>query len=169
MRAHLTGALAFGRVFNQAAGWRMTIRGRHGDVRGLSAEDHPDLRTSLDKGALHDDLSVEIDLLDVHVSDLASEILAHRPKSVSNRISVWRTSRGDLVAEDIGSMATMAAAAIRRAIFEIRPAHVHLFCATPVEFAVLLGQHLTSTHADLHLYERDGPRYVPSLIVPAGV
>jgi hypothetical protein len=32
---------------------------------------------------------------------------------------------------------------------------------------VRLGHRLTSLHADLHLYERDGHRYVPSLVIPA--
>jgi hypothetical protein len=64
-------------------------------------------------------------------------------------------------------MTAVAAGGIRDAVFDIRPARVHLFCASPVEFAVHLGHRLTSLHADLHLYERDGPRYMPSLIIPA--
>jgi hypothetical protein len=59
-------------VFNQAAGWRATVQGRPGDVAVANAENYPELRLSLDKGAGSADLSIEVDLLGVNVSDLAS-------------------------------------------------------------------------------------------------
>ena len=170
IRAHLTAAIAFGRVFNQAAGWRATIKGRHGDVAVVDAKGHSDLRIALDKGAISTDLSVEIDLLGVNVSDLASGTLSQVHEPISNRLSIWREHTDhDLQPDEIASMAALAAAAIRDAVFDIRPARVHLFCASPVEFAVHLGHRLTSLHTDLDLYERDGHKYVRSLTIKASV
>ena len=168
IRAHLTAAIAFGRVFNQAAGWRPTVRGRHSDLAVVDAGDHPELRVALEKGAALRDLSVEIDLLGMNVSDLASGALSQLPEPVANRLCVWRVGSGeDLSPDELASMTFGTATAIRDAVFDIRPVRLHLFCASPVEFAAQLGHRLTSLHADLHLYERDGPRYTPSLIVPA--
>ena len=168
IRSHLTAAIAFGRVFNQAAGWRTTIQGRHGEVGITDRDGHPDLCHALEKGAASGDLSIEIDLLGVNVSDLASGVLQDLSEPIVNRLCIWRDgSNQDLRPDDIASMTTGVANAIREAVFEIRPVRVHLFCASPVEFAAHLGHRLTSLHADLHLYERDGHEYRPSLIVPA--
>lgn len=140
IRAHLSAAIAFGRVFNQAAGWRPAIAGRHGTTRASDAVGHEQLRTSLDKGERAGDLSVEIDLLDVGVSDLTSTVLMNVADPVTNRLCVWRQGpRSDLPPNDIAAMASSATAAIRDAVFEIRPARAHIFCASPVEFAVLLA------------------------------
>lgn len=168
IRSHLSAAIGFGRVFNQAAGWQITVHGRHGPVGIADCDGHPELRLALDKGSTSGDMSVEIDLLGVKVSDLASDILSQLPQPASNRLCIWREgSNRDLLPDDISSMTIGAANAIRDAVFGIRPARVHLFCASPAEFAVHLGHQLTSLHADLHLYERDGHRYLPSLVIPA--
>lgn len=170
IRAHLSAAIAFGRVFNQAAGWRPEMEGRHGWVSPSTEIDHEELRTSLDKGGRPGDLSVEIDLLDVRVSDLAAGTLMHLADPATNRLCIWREGhQSDLLPNDVAAMASGAAIAIRDAVFDLRPARTHVFCASPVEFAVLLGHRLTSLHTNLHLYERDGDGYVPSLIVPANV
>jgi hypothetical protein len=170
IRAHLSAAIAFGRVFNQAAGWRPDIEGRHGRVSPSTEVDHEELRTSLDKGGRPGDLSVEIDLLDVRVSDLAAGALMNLAEPATNRLCIWREGQqSDLLPNDVAAMASGAAVAIRDAVFDLRPARTHVFCASPVEFAVLLGYRLTSLHTNLHLYERDGDGYVPSLIVPANV
>lgn len=170
IRAHLSAAFAFGRVFNQAAGWRPEMEGRHGRVSPSTEIDHEELRTSLDKGGRPGDLSVEIDLLDVRVSDLAAGTLMHLADPATNRLCIWREGhQSDLLPNDVAAMASGAAIAIRDAVFDLRPARTHVFCASPVEFAVLLGHRLTSLHTNLHLYERDGVGYVPSLIIPANV
>lgn len=167
IRAHLSAAIAFGRVFNQAAGWRPTIAGRHGMTGASEQVSHEELRTALDKGGRTGDLAVEIDLLNVGVSDLAATVLMSLGDPVTNRLCVWRQGlRSDLLPTEISAMASGAALAVRDAVFEIRPARAHIFCASPVEFAVLLGHRLTSLHTELHLYERDGDKYVPSLVMP---
>jgi SMODS-associated and fused to various effectors sensor domain/TIR domain len=168
IRAHLSAAITFGRVFNQAAGWRPDIEGRHGRVSPSTEVDHEELKTSLDKGGRPGDLSVEIDLLNVQVSDLAAGTLMHLVKPATNRLCIWRERhKSDLLSEDVAAMASCAAIAVRDAVFDLRPTRTHVFCASPVEFAVLFGSRLTSLHTNLHLYERDGDRYVPSLIIPA--
>ena len=146
------------------------MEGRHGRVSPSTEIDHEELRTSLDKGGRPGDLSVEIDLLDVRVSDLAAGTLMHLADPATNRLCIWREGhQSDLLPNDVAAMASGAAIAIRDAVFDLRPARTHVFCASPVEFAVLLGHRLTSLHTNLHLYERDGDGYVSSLIVPANV
>ena len=166
-KAHITGALTLGRVFNQAAGWRPVVEGRLGTAQPSDARTQRHLRASLDRGAVQSDLSVEIDVLGVGVSDLASHVLANLPQPVPNRLCIWRDDRGDLTPEDVADMASAASFNVREAVFDLRPERIHLFCASPVEFAILLGRCLTSLHADIYLYERDGNKYTPSLVIPA--
>jgi SMODS-associated and fused to various effectors sensor domain/TIR domain len=168
IRAHLSAAFAFGRVFNQAAGWRLDIEGRHGRVTPSDQTEHDGLKISLDKGGGVGDLSVEIDLLDVQVSDLASGVLMNLDEPIANRLCIWREGQqSDLLPNDVASMASSAAIHIRDSVFTLRPSRTHLFCASPVEFAALLGSRMTSLHTEIHLYERDGDHYVPSLVIPA--
>lgn len=88
IRSHLSAAIAFGRVFNQAAGWRTTVHGRHGDVGRADHDGHPELRLALDKGAASGDVSIEIDLLGVNVSDLASDTLSQLSEPATNRLCI---------------------------------------------------------------------------------
>jgi hypothetical protein len=170
MRSHLSAAIAFGRVFNQAVGWRLQIEGRQGAVTVAERNGHRDLSTSLDKGSAGADLSIEIDLLNVKVGNLASGVLSALESPVKNRLSVWREdSTIDLHPADVSAMALTTSNAVRSAIFDIRPARVHIFCASPIEFACLLGSTLTSLHTDLHLYERDGNCYVASIVLPSSI
>lgn len=169
IRAHLTAAIALGRVFNQAANWVPVVEGRHGDAAPSDAAASPQLKISFDKGARHGDLAIEIDLLDVKVSSLVAGCLASLPEPVPNRLCIWREGNGDLSPGDVADMASVAAIAVRSAVFDLQPGRAHIFCAAPVEFAVLLGRKLTSLHCDLFLYERDGDAYVRSLVIPRSV
>ncbi len=112
------------------------------------------------------DLAVEIDLLDVKMSDLADRTLAALPDPVPNRLCIWREGRGDLAPVDIAVMASATARVVRNAVFDLQPARLHVFCASPVEFGVFLGRKLTALHCDLALYERDGNSYAPSVVIP---
>lgn len=165
VKAHLSVALTVGRVFNQAAGWRPIIQGRFGDVAPSTAESHPQLQTALESYSMPGDLFVELDLLGVGVSDLASSVAADLTNPLSGRLCVWRDGDADLSSEDVAAMASGTAAQIRKAAFALRPERIHIFCAAPVEYGVLVGRQLTSLHADLCFYERDGARYVPSLVI----
>jgi hypothetical protein len=165
---HLTGAIAFGRVFNQAGRWRHEVQGRHGWAEHCDATFHPDLQEGWDPGNPGSrDLSVEIDLIGQPVTAMANAILADLPDAVRGRLQLVRQPDSDLSSQDLAEMANAAAASIRRRVGECRPDHTHIMCAAPVEFGVLLGYRLTSLHTELRLYERSGPRYQPSLTVPA--
>ncbi|MGI8413892.1 MAG: SAVED domain-containing protein [Solirubrobacteraceae bacterium] len=166
IRAHLTAAIALGRVFNQAASWVTVVEGRHGDAEPSDAEVHPQLKVSLEKGARRGDLAIEIDLLGVKLSQLAAPCLASLSQPVPNRLCMWREGTDDLGPGEVSEMASAAAVAVRDAIFDLQPPRAHIFCATPVEFAVLLGRKLTSLHCDLSMYERDGDAYGRSLVIP---
>jgi len=163
VRAHLTAALIVGRVFHQAAGWRLTVAGRGGDARLASDVNEQILQVSFDRGALGGDLAIEIDLLGVEVGKVAASVLAASVPPITSRLVMWREGRADIAPDEIGSAARAAGSAIRAAVFESRPNTVHIFCASPAEFAVLVGHQLTSLHTTLQLYERDGERYVPSI------
>jgi SMODS-associated and fused to various effectors sensor domain/TIR domain len=167
IKAHLSAAIAFGRVFNQAANWSLYVAGRYGEAVPCDADGHPQLKSSFEKGARHRDLAVEIDLLDVRMSELADRTLASLHQSVPNRLCIWRDGRGDLGAIDVTEMASAAARIVRSAVFDLQPAQIHMFCAAPVEFGVLLGRKLTALHCNIALYERDTDLYAPSLTLAA--
>jgi hypothetical protein len=84
---------------------------------------------------------------------------------VPNRLCIWREGRGDLTPDDVAAMASAAAHVVRNVVFDLRPARSHVFCASPVEFGVLLGRKITALHCDIALYERDGDLYAPSLVI----
>ena len=162
-RAHLTGAVALGRSFHQAAGWRLTVAGRHGDVSLASAVPPQELHVSTDIGGRDGDVTVELDLLGVGVSPLAAGALAAAPTPATSRVVARRDSTVDLSPGGAAGAAKIISDKVREIVHDRRPALVHLFCATPVEVAVLVGHRLTSLHTSVQLYERDGDRYVPSL------
>jgi len=164
-RCHLSAAVAFGRVFNQAAGWRLAVQGRGGEVRrAVGIYDHA-LVIEKDTISSRGDLSVEIDLLGHPVFDMATEALASRV--VGERLQMRRRGSGEIPPEGVPALAANAAQTLRERISALRPSLIHIFCSSPVEFAVFLGHELTSLHADLQLYERDGARYAESLTIPA--
>lgn len=165
INAHLSAAIALGRVFNQAANWSPAVSGRYGDSTPSDADAHPQLRFSIEKGTRGGHLAVEIDLLDVRMSELADRTLASLVDPVPNRLCIWREGRGDLTPDDVTAMASAAAQVVRNAVFDLRPARLHVFCASPVEFGVLLGRKITALHCDISLYERDGDLYAPSLVL----
>jgi hypothetical protein len=114
----------------------------------------------------HGDLAVEIDLLDVKMSELVDRTLASLADPVPNRLCIWREGRGDLGPHDMAAMGSAAACLVRNAVFDLQPSRLHVFCASPVEFGVLLGRKLTALHCDIALYERGGDLYTPSLVLP---
>ena len=162
-RTHLTGAITLGRSFHQAAGWRLTVAGRHGDVSLASAVAPQDLHVAPDVGARNGDLSVEVDLLGVEVSPLAAGALAAAANPTASRLVARLGSKDDLAPEEAAGAAKVISDQVRELVHDRRPGLVHLFCAAPVEVAVLVGHRLTSLHTNVQLYERDGDRYVPSL------
>lgn len=162
-RTHLTGSIAFGRTFHQAAGWDLTIAGRHGDATLHSTSDDHGITIDTDIGSRGQDVSVEIDLLGVGVSSLSGPVLANAPDAVATRLLARRGPTGDLTPEQAGGAAQIISTEIRALIHDRRPTNVYVFCAAPVEVAALIGHRLTSLHTTVHLHERDGNQYRPSL------
>ena len=139
IKAHLSGAIAFGRVFNQAAGWRLSVEGRHGTVAPTDEVDGVELETFLDKGGKSGDLSAEIDLLGVKVSDVASSVLAELEHPASNRLLIWREDpRRDLLPKAVAAMSSIAAIAIRDAVFDVQPAACTYFALRPLSLPCCL-------------------------------
>jgi hypothetical protein len=169
-RAHLTACLAVGRVFNQAAGWQLTVAGRHGDAT-MPPDADPDahIKTVVDPGGGPGAMTVEIDLIGANVTALATDVIRNIGERPCARVQLRRKRTGDLLPDEIGASAAAAAATVREQVAECKPAVTRVFCASPSEFAVLLGNRLTSLHTDLQLYERDGSTYVPSLLIPYSV
>jgi hypothetical protein len=169
-RAHLTGCLATGRVFNQASGWQLAVAGRFGDTV-LPHDSQPDSRvdTVVDKTGGKGAMSIEIDMIGGNVVDLATTALRSASDPPCARVQFHRTGTGDLLPLEVGAAAAVVASNVREQVGRHRPGLARVFCASPAEFAVLLGTRLTSLHTDLQLYERDGGRYVPSLLIPAEV
>ena len=66
-------------------------------------------------------------------------------------------------------MAAEAAWELRNRITALRPPRTHVFCASPVEIAVLLGHRLTALGTDLYLYEREGDAYQLAIVLPSDI
>lgn len=171
LRGHMTAAVAFGRVFNQAAGWRLTIRTRTGTTQNGRPELPSLLRYGTDIYRRGGPLVVDIDLIGHNVSDLATDAARSLP-APSGRVTVGaldNASYRDLEDEEIGSAATAIAAMVRAAAARSRPTSVELFVSGPAAFAGLLGSQLTALRCDLNLHELDRDRYVHALAIPQSV
>jgi hypothetical protein len=169
-RAHLTACIAVGRVFNQAAGWRLIAAGRHGDA-AMPPEADPDahVKTVVDRVGGPGAMTVEIDLVGANVTQLTTSLLRTAGPAPCARLQISRRSTGDLTPDETSASAAVSAAAVREQVAACRPSLVRVTCAAPADFAVLFANRLTSLHADLQLYERAGDRYAPSLLIPAGL
>lgn len=169
-RAHITSCIAVGRVFNQAAGWQLTVDGRHGEA-SMPADADPAARieTVVDRTGGPGAMTVEIDLIGGNVTDLATAVIRSTGEAPRARVQFHRTGTGDLLPDEVGAAAAAAAASIRRHVGDFRPSLTRVFCASPAEFAVLVSNGLTSLHTDLQLYERDSEHYVPTLLIPGSV
>ncbi len=163
---HLSGAMALGRVFHQAAGWRLAIEGRHGVAR-LSEETSSDVRQVWDPGSSStDEATLELELLPHPVRSMASDLIASLPQPPRGRLHFWRDSREDLRPAELAALSKSIARRTQQICGEKDVRRLHVFCASPVELAVLLGHQLTGMEVDLQLYERNGDRYVRSLLLP---
>jgi len=169
-RAHITACLAMGRVFNQAAGWQPTVAGRHGNISmpgTLDTESPVDVDVDAIGGP--GAMTIEIDLIGGNVTDLATNVIRATDEAPRARLQVRRKGTGNMVPTEVAVSAAVVANSIREQVAQFRPTTTRIFCASPSEFAVLVGNNLTSLHTALQLYERDGDHYVPSLLIPSTV
>jgi hypothetical protein len=166
-RTHLSGAIATGRVFNQAARWSVSVEGRHGVARATATEPG-DLLSEWDEGARESHTAlVEIDLLGHAVFSMASQVarcLDHRPRG---RLQMRRTGEGEMSPREVERSAADAAVSIRRHVAQKRLRRLEMMYAVPADLAILLGHRLTGMEIEIQLYERAGDRYVESLLLPA--
>ena len=166
-KAHISGGLAFGRIFSQAGGWRISVRGRHGSVSASTLGRSGLLNSTVDPQDRGRDVSCEISLVGQPVFDMARETIRSRSLELAERVQLSARAPGEFDSETSSLIAAEAASILRERIAAVRPPRVHLFCASPVEVAVLIGHRLTSLNADLHLYEREGNEYRLVLVLAA--
>ncbi len=165
--AHISACIALGRVFNQAAGWQLTVVGRFGESN-FRAYPHPDSRLAIvtDLVGGPGDITVEIDLVGAGVTRMATEQIAAFDQSPRGRLQIHLKGSEELKPEQIAAAAAESARHIRRFVADLRPERAHVFCASPADFAVLMSSRLTSLHTDLCLYERHDGSYVSSIVIP---
>ena len=168
-RAHISGAIALGRIFNQAGGWRPSVEGRYGPVQPSPMRSWDRLHVTVDPQGLGPDLSCEIALIPQPVFAMAREAIQSIPLRLSERVQLTLRQSGEIDSEASSQVAAEAAWKLRERIGIIRPPRTHIFCASPVEVAVLLGYRLTALGTDLHLYEADGDTYRLALVLPANL
>jgi hypothetical protein len=169
--SHVSAGILFGRIFNQAAGWRMLIPGRHGvsDSNGVGAS-NDGLVIGWEPGSVRSDwISVEIDLIRHPVFTMATDRIRGTSSPPRGRLQVRRSGGGDLQADEIASMARTAAEQVRTRVGDNRPRRVTIMCASPIEFAVLFGNRLTALWCELELLERSDAGYETAVIVPSGM
>ena len=168
-KAHISGAFAIGRVFNQSGGWRLSAAGRYGDVQPSPMQAGDRLYVTYDPQGPGRDLCCEISLVGQPVFEMAREAIRSIPLDISGRLQISPRPKGDIDSETASLMAAEAACAIRAHITATRPNQTHIFCASPVEIAVLIGHRLTALGTDLCLYEPENDRYRLALVIPAHV
>ena len=166
-KAHISGGIAFGRVFNQSGGWRLSVQGRYGSVEPSPLGKHNLLSSTVDPQDRGGELSCEISLVGQPVFEMARETILSRSLELSERLQISPRSSAEFDAETSSLIAAEAAVTIRERVAAVRPSRVHLFCASPIEVAVLIGFRLTSLNADIYLYEREGHEYRLVLVLPA--
>ena len=168
VRAHISGAIAMGRIFNQVGRWQPAVDGRYGYVRPSPIGQYERLRRTIDPQQIGGtDLSCEISLVGQPVFSMAREAIRTYSLELAERLQLSPRTPGELDSEAASLMAAEAAWELRGRITELRPPRTHVFCASPVEIAVLLGYRLTALETDLFLYEREGGR-IPTGFGAAG-
>jgi hypothetical protein len=166
-RTHLSGAIATGRVFNQAAQWSVSVVGRHG-VASAAPTDEGEILFDWDDGARDSRTAlVEIDLLGHPVFSLANNLARTLDPRPRGRLQIRRLGEGDLSPQEVERTSAAIAALIRRHVAQKGLRRLKLMYAGPADLAILLGHRLTGMEIEIQLYERDGERYVESLLLPA--
>jgi hypothetical protein len=167
--AHVSAGILFGKVFHQAAGWRLMVAGRHGDVdSNIGDGDASDLSVVWIPGTASSDwLSVEIDMLGQPVSEMATEWMRTTATPPRGRLQISLASpQHDLEPDEVARLARHAAQEIRQRVAAERPKRIALMCASPIDFAVLVGHRLTAMWCALELLERGEQGYETVLTVP---
>ena len=143
-KAHTSGAFAIGRVFNQLGGWRLSVAGRYGDVQPSPMQAGDRLYVTVDPQGPGRGLSCEISFVGQPVFEMARDTIRSIPLDISERLQISPHLPGDIDSETASLMAAEAACTIRERIAATRPSQTHIFCASPVEIAVLIGHRLTA-------------------------
>jgi hypothetical protein len=105
-RAHITACLATGRVFNQAAGWRLTVAGRHGDGSMPTELDlEPPVESYLDPIGGPGAMTIEIDMIGGNVTDLATRVIQDIGSAPRARLQIWRKGTGDMLPTELQASA----------------------------------------------------------------
>ena len=169
VKAHITGAFAVGRVFNQAGGWRLSVEGRYGSVQPSPLQAGDNLAVDTDPQGRGGDLSCEIALVGQPVFEMAREAIRAFALNLSERLQISIRASGDIGSETASLVAAEAAFVLREHIAAKRPPRTHIFCASPADIAVLIGYRLTALGTDLHLYEPEGDTYRLALVIPSNV
>ena len=170
VRAHISGAVAMGRIFNQVGRWQPALEGRYGNVAPSPMGQYDQLRRTIDPQRIDGtDLSCEISLVGQPVFGMAREAIRAYSLELAERLQLSPRTPGEIDSNAASLMAAEAAWELRGRITELRPPRTHVFCASPVEIAVLLGYRLTALGTDLHLYEREGDAYQRAIVLPADI
>lgn len=174
LQSHLTAGFALGRRFDRGAGWHLTVAGDHGDVVtgrhgdvviGAPLATTDAVESDVEIGRFGEAALVLVDLFGVDLSDAAASVTASVGQPVSTRITVRRARGGDLDPPTVSGAAVSVADEIRQVVDRGRPGLVHLLCAAPVEFAVLVAHRLARVDTPIQLYEPVGEDLRPSLLL----
>jgi SMODS-associated and fused to various effectors sensor domain len=169
VKAHLAAAVAFGRVFNRAAGWHHRLAGRTGIVELVDVGADGVVDVPAETYRRGGPLIVDVDLLGHNVDALANDAVRTLPAPAGRvHAAVREEALGrDLSPAEVGVAAARVAAEVRRVAGISRPDSIHLFLAAPAAFAALLGSQLTALDCELVLYERWAGTYKPVATLPA--
>jgi TIR domain/SMODS-associated and fused to various effectors sensor domain len=166
--AHQTAGALFGRAFCANARFRITIE-QDGSVwqsdRG-SQEPAGFAVTTTPEKMDSTYITAEVEIARA-VAEAVSARIAETGEEPRLRLLARREGgAGWMDPAAAAAAAHVVAREVKRAVDDVRPQRVELYCAAPLPFVVLLASELGALHAEIGLYEFHESRYAPSIVIP---
>lgn len=169
---HLSLAFAFGAALPKTARARVRVEDREGNTWvGQTCDLNAGLAivSDIQLGSRGLPIAVLVDLVPTPMPhDTFRIFIDEIPAAFSGTVRITAAAQG-YVSCDSGALISFAvASAIREFAAERDTCIVHLFLRTPAPLALLLGREFNTLSVHLYEWERQGPCYVPSIVVSSG-
>lgn len=169
---HLSLAFAFGAALPKTARVRVMVEDRDGQAWiGKSSDVIPELAVVSDnQPGLHGrPIAVLVNLVPTaQPHDTFSGFIKEHESAFGGTIRIEGVAEKTLNCEDGAAIAYTIGQAIRRFAAERGARVVHMFLRTPAPLALLLGREFNTLDVCLYEWEREPPRYIPSIAVSPG-
>jgi hypothetical protein len=166
--AHQTAGALFGRAFCANARFRITIEQDGAVWQSARGSEAPAgfLTNTTPEKMDSTYITAEVEIARA-VAEAVSARIAETGEEPRLRLLARREGgAGWMDPSDAAAAADVVAQEIKKAVDDVRPQRVALFCAAPLPFVVLLASELGAVHAEIGLHEFHESRYEPSIVIP---